>query len=51
MHHLARYRLSHGVGMMDCLIASTSARLQIPLFTRNLKHLTLLIGALAVQPY
>ncbi|MBL8130516.1 MAG: PIN domain-containing protein [Anaerolineae bacterium] len=51
MQHLTRFRLSHGVGYADCLIASTSARLQIPLFTRNLKHLAPLLGALAVEPY
>src|SRR6266496_5812562 len=32
------YELSHGIGMMDCLIASISERLQIPLYTHNLKH-------------
>lgn len=45
------YELSHGVGMMDCLIASVSYRLQIPLYTHNLKHFTPLIGDLAQKPY
>lgn len=45
------YELSHGVGMMDCLIASVSARLQIPLYTHNLKHFTPIIGDLAQKPY
>ncbi len=43
--------LSHGVGMMDCLIASVSSRLQIPLYTHNLKHFTPLLGELGQKPY
>lgn len=46
-----QYELSHGVGMMDCLIASVSYRLQIPLYTHNLKHFAPLLGSLARPPY
>lgn len=46
-----RYELSSGVGMMDCLIASASYRLQIPLLTHNLKHFQPLLGSLAQKPY
>ncbi len=46
-----QYELSHGVGMMDCLIASVSYRLQIPLYTHNLKHYSPLLGKLAQRPY
>ena len=46
-----RYELSHGVGMMDCLIASVSHRLQLPLYTHNLKHFAPLLGDLAQKPY
>jgi predicted nucleic acid-binding protein len=46
-----RYELSHGVGMMDCLIASVSHRLQVPLYTHNLKHFTPILGILAQKPY
>ncbi len=46
-----RYELSHGVGKMDCLIASVSHRLQIPLYTHNLKHFQPLLGPLAQRPY
>jgi len=51
MEQLIAYELSHGVGMMDCLIASVCHRLQTPLFTHNLKHLTPLLGDLAQKPY
>ncbi|MBZ0316440.1 MAG: PIN domain-containing protein [Anaerolineae bacterium] len=48
---LTKFHLSHNVDAMDCLIAAASHRLQIPLYTRNMKHFTPLIGALARRPY
>lgn len=42
--------LSHNVGILDCLIASVSHRLGLPL-TRNLKHFAPLLGSSAQQPY
>ena len=50
MQQLRQYRLSHNVGILDCLIAAPAHRLQIPLYTRNLKHLEPLLGTLAQQP-
>lgn len=44
-------RLSHGVGMLDALIAAVAARLQLPLYTRNRKHFEILLGSLAREPY
>lgn len=46
-----RFRLSHNVGMMDALIASTAYRLRVPLFTRNLKHFQPMLGPLVQKPY
>jgi len=46
-----QFRLSHNVDMMDCLIASTAFRLNLPLFTPNLKHFRPLLGDLAQKPY
>jgi predicted nucleic acid-binding protein len=40
-----------GLDMKDALIASTSARLQVPLYTHNLKHMHSLLGNLAQKPY
>ncbi len=51
MEQMEKYRLSHGVAMNDCLIASVAYRLQIPLHTHNLKDMTTMIGKLAVKPY
>lgn len=45
------YHLSHNVGAMDCLIAAPADRLQVPLYTRNLKHFAPLLSDLARQPY
>jgi predicted nucleic acid-binding protein len=46
-----RFKLSHNIDIIDCLIASTAGRLSLPLFTRNLKHFVPLIGPLAHAPY
>lgn len=51
MQQLVRYKLSHNIGMMDCLIASVSYRLQVPLYTTNLKHFAPLLGVLVQKPY
>jgi predicted nucleic acid-binding protein len=47
MHILA----NSGLDMKDALIASTSQRLQVPLYTHNLKHMQTLLGDLAQKPY
>jgi len=51
MRQLSMYHLSHNVDSFDCLIAAPSYHLQLPVCTRNLKHFTSLLGALAQQPY
>jgi len=51
MQQMERYRLSHGVSINDCLIASVAYRLQVPLYSHNLKDMTPMIGKLAVKPY
>ena len=48
---LIKYRLSHNIDAFDCLIAAPSYRLQLPLYTRNLKHFAPLLGKLAQEPY
>lgn len=48
---LITYRLSHGVDMLDCLIAAPSNRLNLTLYTHNLKHFMPLLGNLAQSPY
>jgi predicted nucleic acid-binding protein len=48
---MEQYRFSHGLGMNDSLIASVAFRLQVPLYTHNVKDMQPLIGALAAVPY
>ncbi len=48
---LIRFNLSHNIDAFDCLIAAPAHRLQLPLYTRNLKHFAPLLGNLAQQPY
>jgi len=51
MQQQKTYRLSHGIGTGDCFIAAVAHRLNIPLYTHNLKDMTPLVGKLAVKPY
>ena len=51
MEQLERFQFSHHIGMNDCQIAAVAYRLQLPLYTHNLKDMTPMLGNLAVKPY
>ena len=52
MQQLERYGLSHGVEMNDCLIASVCHRLQVPLYTHNVKDMRVLLDEPLIRiPY
>lgn len=52
MQQMRTYRLSHGVEINDCLIASVCHRLQVPLYTHNIKDMTRILDpGLVVKPY
>ncbi len=52
MQQFLHYRLSHGVSLTDCLIASVAYRLQAPIYTDNVKDFLPLLGSkLVVKPY
>jgi predicted nucleic acid-binding protein len=51
MQQLEYFQFSHHIGKDDCLIASVAHRLQLPLYTHNLKDMTPMLGHLAVKPY
>jgi predicted nucleic acid-binding protein len=52
MEQLLRYRLSHGINFQDCLIASVCHRLQVPVYTQNVKDfLVVLPTQLVIKPY
>jgi predicted nucleic acid-binding protein len=43
--------LSHGIGMMDCMIAATARGLGATLFTFNSRHFSAIPGLVIHQPY
>ncbi len=45
------YHLSHGLGLLDALIAACAVGLSATLFTFNDKHYQVVQGLAAVQPY
>ena len=52
MQRLLAQRLSSGVSITDCLIASVCHRLQVPLYTHNVKDMTrILAPTLVIRPY
>ncbi len=52
MQRLLALRLSRGVSITDCLIASVCHRLQVPLCTHNIKDMTRILDpSLVVKPY
>lgn len=52
MIQMEQYRLSKGVTINDCLIASVCYRLQVPIYTYNLKdYYKTLPAELVIQPY
>lgn len=51
MVQIERFQFSHHISKEDCQIASIAYRLQLPLYTHNLKDMTPLLGSLAVKPY
>jgi predicted nucleic acid-binding protein len=52
MQQMEQHRLSQGVSINDSLIASVAQRMQVTLYTHNLKHMRVLLGdALPQRPY
>ena len=45
------YRLSHGLGLVDALIAATALGRGEPLATFNVRHYQAVPGLVTVQPY
>jgi predicted nucleic acid-binding protein len=48
---LAGFRLSHGIGWPDCLIAATALRLGRAVVTTNVKHFSPIPNLQVVRPY
>lgn len=51
MRQFGQFFLSHGIGMMDIMIASVAVRLAIPLYTLNIKHYAPLPDVDERKPY
>ncbi len=52
MRQMLAYHFSKGVGILDCFNASVCFRLNIPIFTDNIKdYLKILPPNLVVKPY
>lgn len=51
MRQLSRFYLSHGVHLQDVMIASVAVRLDVPLYTLNLKHYEPLPSIRVIRPY
>ncbi len=52
MQQMERHRLSQGVGINDCLIASVCYRLAVPLYTHNVKDMQVLLDhSLVIKPF
>ena len=48
---LSQFKLSHGIGFLDCLIASTALTNGLPLTTMNYKHFQMIPGLKVERPY
>ncbi|MBN1287286.1 MAG: PIN domain-containing protein [Anaerolineae bacterium] len=51
VQQMTAYRVSHGVGLADCLIAAVAARTKLPFYTRNLKHYAPFPDINTIRPY
>ena len=45
------FHLSHGVGILDCLIAAIAVRIGKPFYTFNLKHFQVFLALDVREPY
>ena len=50
-HWFEQFHLSHGTGILDCLIATIPVRLSKPFYTFNLRHFRVIPGLEARAPY
>ncbi len=51
LHDFATFRLSHGIGLLDTMIAHVAVGLNEPLATFNIKHYSVVHGLITIQPY
>lgn len=51
MEQFEAFHLSHQIEMLDCLIGATAVGLNIPIYTRNVKDMSMLPGIKLRVPY
>lgn len=51
LSHFSTFHLSHGLGLLDALIAACTVGLSATLCTFNLKHYKIIPGLVVRQPY
>jgi predicted nucleic acid-binding protein len=51
MEQFEHFNLSHQIEVFDCYIAASAVRLSLPIFTRNVRHLSLLPNVKVQVPY
>jgi predicted nucleic acid-binding protein len=51
LREFSKYRLSHGLGILDALIAATALSCGQPLATFNTRHYQAVTGLVLIQPY
>jgi predicted nucleic acid-binding protein len=49
--YVRKFHLSHGVGLLDCLIGATCVRTSTPVATLNSKHFSSFTGLQVIRPY
>jgi len=47
----SQYNLSHSLGLLDTLIGQTAIALDLPLYTFNVKHYSVIPGLATLKPY
>ncbi len=46
-----KYRLSHGISIFDSFIAASAIHNNMPLFTKNIKHFSMIQRLAVLKPY
>ena len=47
----SEYHLSHSIGLLDALIGLTAVAVNLPLYTFNQKHYSMIPNLHTIQPY
>ena len=51
LHHFSTLKLSHGIGVIDCLIAACAVERSVMLYSFNIRHFAAYPGLTVERPY